>query len=300
MKRRSLSMVIQVSYYGKMSHIFSMKKMYFCCFLSVPSADELKHLMMDYGGVYHHYYKNGKTTFMVASNLPYVKIQHFKNSSVKIIKPSWVTDCIEARKMLDYKPYLLLSDFVKDQKQLNFFKTNSSTSTATASSEMSNGETSPTKVDEKSNPLPKRKTAVDVNFLDEFYSNSRLHHISTLSATFKQYINELRIKRSHQFTARERLKDFKLNSNTEEYQPVECCIMHIDMDCFFVSVGLRNRPELKEFPVAVTHAKGNRVPSDHAEDRLAEFKLHEKRFKEKYQNSGGNLLLICIPYATQF
>lgn len=31
--------------------------------------------------------------------------------------------------------------------------------------------------------------------------------------------------------------------------------MHIDMDCFFVSVGLRKRPELKGKPVAVTHAK---------------------------------------------
>ena len=33
-------------------------------------------------------------------------------------------------------------------------------------------------------------------------------------------------------------------------------IMHIDMDCFFVSVGLRNYPHLRGHPVAVTHAKG--------------------------------------------
>lgn len=38
-------------------------------------------------------------------------------------------------------------------------------------------------------------------------------------------------------------------------------VMHIDMDCFFVSVGLRNRPELKGKPVAVTHAKRNQAPS---------------------------------------
>lgn len=246
--------------------------------------------MMDYGGIYHHYYKTGNTTFMVASNLPHVKIQHYKNSAVKIIKPSWVTDCIEAGKILDHKPYLLLSDFDKEQKQLNFFKANPSTSSASTSTEIINA-VSPSKVEKKLNPSPKRKTAVDDNFLDEFYSNSRLHHISTLSATFKQYINELRIKRSHQFTAREFLKNLKLNTpNMEEYQPVQCCIMHIDMDCFFVSVGLRNRPELKEFPVAVTHAKGNRVPSDHAEDRRAEFELHEKRFKEKYQNSDGKFI----------
>lgn len=28
------------------------------------------------------------------------------------------------------------------------------------------------------------------------------------------------------------------------------------MDCFFVSVGLRNRPHLRGLPVAVTHSKG--------------------------------------------
>lgn len=36
--------------------------------------------------------------------------------------------------------------------------------------------------------------------------------------------------------------------------------MHIDMDCFFVSVGLRKRPELRDKPVAVTHAKASNAP----------------------------------------
>lgn len=26
---------------------------------------------------------------------------------------------------------------------------------------------------------------------------------------------------------------------------VKSCILHVDMDCFFVSVGIRHRPELK-------------------------------------------------------
>ncbi|VDM60883.1 unnamed protein product, partial [Angiostrongylus costaricensis] len=33
-------------------------------------------------------------------------------------------------------------------------------------------------------------------------------------------------------------------------------IFHIDLDCFFVSVALRDRPDLVDKPVAVTHSKG--------------------------------------------
>ena len=33
-------------------------------------------------------------------------------------------------------------------------------------------------------------------------------------------------------------------------------VLHVDMDCFFVSVLLRNRPELRERPVAVAHNGG--------------------------------------------
>ncbi|CAM6031790.1 unnamed protein product, partial [Sphagnum compactum] len=36
--------------------------------------------------------------------------------------------------------------------------------------------------------------------------------------------------------------------------------MHIDMDCFFVSVGLRSRPHMRGLPVAVTHSEGGHTP----------------------------------------
>lgn len=38
-----------------------------------PTSDELKRIMMTYGGVFHHY-KSHKTTHIIASNLPDVKV----------------------------------------------------------------------------------------------------------------------------------------------------------------------------------------------------------------------------------
>jgi nucleotidyltransferase/DNA polymerase involved in DNA repair len=32
-------------------------------------------------------------------------------------------------------------------------------------------------------------------------------------------------------------------------------ICHLDMDCFFVSIGLRMRPDLVGKPVAITHSR---------------------------------------------
>ena len=54
------------------------------------------------------------------------------------------------------------------------------------------------------------------------------------------------------------------------------------MDCFFVSVGIRNRPDLKSVPVAVTHAKANsKVKPREGMDRKKEFDLYKHRKAER-------------------
>lgn len=39
-----------------------------------PSATELKTLMAEHGGIFHHYHRPGRTTYVIASNLPDVKV----------------------------------------------------------------------------------------------------------------------------------------------------------------------------------------------------------------------------------
>ena len=80
-----------------------------------PSADELKNLMMQHGGTYHHY-QSGKTSHVIASNLPQSKMKLVKTT--KIVKPDWITESIKAGRLLDYRHYLLYNL----QQILNFDK----------------------------------------------------------------------------------------------------------------------------------------------------------------------------------
>lgn len=91
--------------------------------------------------------------------------------------------------------------------------------------------------------------AGEPKFLNEFYSNSRLHFLSTWKAEFKSYVNELQSKGDN-FAGREELRKIVSSREaTDEYATKggkpKRCVMHVDMDCFFVSVGLRKRPDLK-------------------------------------------------------
>ncbi|RXG58591.1 DNA repair protein REV1 [Armadillidium vulgare] len=122
------------------------------------------------------------------------------------------------------------------------------------------------------------------NFLSEFYNNSRLHHISTSGAMFKQYVKELQIKEDN-FIGREYLKSWleerglsRTGNSFSGSEHVDRTIMHIDMDCFFVSVGLINHPELVGQPVAVTHATRNSQPKRNEK----EFEKEVNQWKKKY------------------
>lgn len=194
-----------------------------------PSAEALKIIMMEHGGIYHTY-ERSHTTFIIASNLPDVKVRKMMPSKT-IIKPAWIVDCLKEQKILDYKKYLYDFNHKVSQPKLTF-----------AQKPEDDGK--------------KARTAVNPNFLSEFYSNSRLHHISTLGLALKDYVNDLREKHQGDFPARTEM-NFSRNSSP----PGQKVIMHIDMDCFFVSVGLRSRPHLRGHPVAVTHSKGGRNPA---------------------------------------
>jgi DNA repair protein REV1 len=200
--------------------------------------------MLEHGGIYHHYLRSF-TKFVIASNLPDVKIR--SNITKNIIKPEWIVDCLKEKRLLNYSSYLLHANKIAHQPQLSFKKLE-------PKNEEEAFEMSLDALNQKMQCAEEKTgTAVDANFLQEFLNNSRLHCIATMANSFKFYITELRKKHDGKFPERAALKS--------QLQRVEGCdhksvIMHIDIDCFFVSVGLRNKPHLKGQPIAVTHSKG--------------------------------------------
>ena len=73
------------------------------------------------------------------------------------------------------------------------------------------------------------------DFVKSFYGSSRLHHLSTWKAE---------------------LQKFTFRSGSGGSIKQNRVIMHVDMDCYFASVALRDRPEYAESPVGVSHGQG--------------------------------------------
>lgn len=124
--------------------------------------------------------------------------------------------------------------------------------------------------------------------ISEFYSHSRLHQISTWRTGFSEYVNELHSKRKIAggacFPGKDRLRKLVAQRPTDSQGTsapvsVKSCILHVDMDCFFVSVGIRHRPELKGKPVAVTSNRGQgRVPVRPGANPQVELQYYQRKY----------------------
>ncbi|XP_077211592.1 DNA-directed DNA polymerase isoform X2 [Tasmannia lanceolata] len=89
----------------------------------------------------------------------------------------------------------------------------------------------------------RHSTLGDPNFVENYFKNSRLHFIGTWRSRYRKRFPQLLNGVKHG------------NPNINALSTSErTSIIHVDMDCFFVSVVLRKYPELLDKPVAVCHS----------------------------------------------
>ncbi|PHU10479.1 Cleavage stimulation factor subunit 77 [Capsicum chinense] len=88
---------------------------------------------------------------------------------------------------------------------------------------------------------------IDMFFVGFCLQHSRLHFIGTLRNKYR--------KRSPSSPGVFRCTSFGPSSSATANKTI---IIHVDMDCFFVSMVIRNHPELKDKPVAICHSDNPR------------------------------------------
>ncbi|XP_073119106.1 DNA repair protein REV1 [Henckelia pumila] len=96
-------------------------------------------------------------------------------------------------------------------------------------------------------PNQRHSTLTDPNFVDNYFKSSRLHFIGTWRNRYRNRFPSSSSGFTH--------KNSILNSAAKTQKTV---VVHMDLDCFFVSVVIRNHPELQNKPVAVSHSDNPR------------------------------------------
>ncbi|XP_071944441.1 DNA repair protein REV1-like [Antedon mediterranea] len=309
--------------------------------------------MMIHGGKFVHYYRKTQVTHIIATNLPHAKIRKLSNEKVirpewilDSIKAGRRLSC-DSYQLYENRTSLQKS-LSFQQNSVNYTTNHDDLPKDTDTEEVNhidicnalpskqnlegtteleypnqNTEDSHQKYVESTKKLPSppsdvKKTspakAGDPRFVAEFYNNSRLHHISSWGAEFKELVMQLQKQGDGTFPARDSLRNnvregcldqedvleeddslgeednmkppklmsHKPDSFTKKKES-ERYIMHVDMDCFFVSVGLINRPELRGKPVAVTHSRGN---------GMQQVNLEAKKYEmDYYQNKYGKTMM---------
>lgn len=254
-----------------------------------PSKNELKRMIHAHGGNYvFNLYGNTKVTHTIATNLPNSKIKNLGDSVV--CTPAWIVDSISAGRQLPTDGYLLYSNH-GNQKKLNFSKTvqakqiekgeeklesfssanpsniarlqqkncissnqsvndddralttHTCNSVASDSSDAKELEHNIPSVLGKMNAYNPSRGA---EFVNEFFTHSRLHYLSTWSTELKQFTAQMVNHIQPRYP--------KLNPSQSLRAQNHRAVVHIDLDCFFVSVSIRGKPHLRGKPVAVTHA----------------------------------------------
>lgn len=97
-----------------------------------------------------------------------------------------------------------------------------------------------------SDPRIRKSTVVHPDFLEQYYRESRLHHLSTWKAELKSQLQALTAAK-----VSSQKQKVKKAPGQRRY------IMHVDFDSFFAAVSLKKHPQYADEPCVVAHGQGS-------------------------------------------
>lgn len=96
-----------------------------------------------------------------------------------------------------------------------------------------------------SDPRLRKSSTANPDFLKQYYSESRLHHLSTWKAELKSKMQRLANEKGTGTS-----KAVKRRPGSRRY------VMHVDFDSFFCAVSIKSAPEYADKPAVVAHGTG--------------------------------------------
>ncbi len=94
-----------------------------------------------------------------------------------------------------------------------------------------------------SDPHLAKSSTANPDFLNQYYRESRLHHLSTWKADLKAQLQA-------------RAQEKSMSQKIKRIPGARRYILHVDFDSFFAAVSLRNNPQLADKPVVIAHGSG--------------------------------------------
>lgn len=250
-----------------------------------PDSDSLQRMLHQHGGDLEKY-ETARVTHIIAEHLSSAKADIYKKQRqpTPVCYPSWIVKSVQAGKLLPYGKYLIeeVRTGAAGPSVASYFQPKNDTEAALPKStgttvesprvfplvqskqppasdgdlyvnaqgkEVSNT-ASPNRKRSESLTKSSRPSTVgtDPNFLDNFFSKSRLSFIGRY---------QQRAKKPSSPTTKSAL--------LSQSSPKQRYVFHIDMDSFFVSVALRKFPQYRDRPVVISHhgSKQNGEPTIH-------------------------------------
>ncbi|KAJ2375633.1 deoxycytidyl transferase [Coemansia sp. RSA 2607] len=232
-----------------------------------PPHYELKRLLVQHGARFQHYLAKAQVTHIVAAALPLGKER--KLAAYRVVRPAWVVDSVRAGRRLAWQAYALGAG---------------AGAAAAVARPPGHPGLAPVvdRFDEGLNrPWVRRNLATAPGFVARYYASSRLHHLMAWKAEMQDLVGRLRSQQP---------------SAPSDGRPR--VIMHVDFDCFFVSVALLQRPELRGKPAAVCHAQEDAGGSDASTSQIASCSYAARAHGVRNGMLLGQALALCPQLVT--